>query len=67
MTKENTIRYYHIHTYSESSDEYDYFLKTKERLTIKQIEKWLFQNGNDVDFESIETVNEIKFKDFVLL
>jgi hypothetical protein len=51
-----------ITTTSESSDHYMYFIECIKEPTIKQINKWLKENGNDIDEDGkcYETVDEIE-------
>lgn len=48
---------------SESSDDYIYFIESEQAPTIKQLEKWLLKNGNDVFdgecYENIQLVEEV--------
>jgi len=60
-----------ILTTSESSDHYHYFIKSEEKPTKEQLEKFLQENANDKDddevYENVDEVIEIKKKKFITL
>lgn len=52
-----------ITTTSESGDHYVYFVEYSKKPTERQVNKWLIENGNDVDdsrcYESVDEIEEI--------
>ena len=50
-------------TKSESCDDYVYFIENEIKPTIDQLNKWLMENGSDVDeyqcYENIISITEL--------
>jgi hypothetical protein len=60
----NTMKQFVLTTTSESSDHYIYFIEHPEKPTKDEIEKFLLENGNDIEdgycYEGVDMCVEIK-------